>query len=68
MPAITVSLSTVLNGVPIMKTTSHLLVLFFVAIVHIALYLIIVNAHEESIKEAQVSALAAPVQQVVDLT
>jgi hypothetical protein len=68
MPAITVSLSTALNGVPFMKTTSHLLVLFFVAFVHIALYLIIVNAHEESIKEAQVSMLVAPVQQVVDLT
>ncbi|MBY0446506.1 MAG: hypothetical protein K2Q15_15015 [Burkholderiales bacterium] len=51
-----------------MKTTSHLLVLFFVAFVHIALYLIIVNAHEESIKGAQVSTLAAPVQQAVDLT
>jgi hypothetical protein len=68
MPAITVSLSKALNGVTIMKTTSHLLVLFFVAFVHIALYLIIVNAHEESIKDAQVSTLAAPVQQAADLT
>ncbi|NHQ85329.1 hypothetical protein HA050_04280 [Iodobacter sp. HSC-16F04] len=40
-----------------MKTTSHLLVLFFVAFVHITLYLIIVNAHEESIKDAQVSLI-----------
>jgi hypothetical protein len=51
-----------------MKTTSHLLVLFFVAFVHISLYLIIVNAHEESIKDAQVSMLAAPAHQSTDLT
>ncbi|WP_293933328.1 hypothetical protein [Iodobacter sp.] len=47
-----------------MRFTSHLLVLFIVALVHIAIYMAIVNAHEESIRDAQVSTLTSPSYQV----
>jgi hypothetical protein len=52
---ITLSLSTQCNGVKIMRLTSHLLVLFIVALAHIAIYMAIVNAHEENMRDAQAS-------------
>jgi hypothetical protein len=52
---LSLSLSTQCNGVKIMRLTSHLLVLFIVALVHIAIYMAIVNAHEENMRDAQAS-------------
>ncbi|WP_188053402.1 hypothetical protein [Iodobacter fluviatilis] len=47
-----------------MRLTSHLLVLFIVALVHIAIYMAIVNAHEENMRDAQASTNPAQSYQV----